>query len=405
MGRTTAGSLPAIRKHQGVGQYYVRLVRDGVAQTYYLGRLSDGLEAAQRRYEDLIENYLKRKKKIPAAGTATVARVIGDFLDYAENRYQKHGRSTGTYERFKRVLRPFLERYGEVKIADFGLDQLAEYRNELLSHRIRRGGKSVPLSRTTVNERIAQIKSVFARARQWGLVPKEVLWDLRDLQPLRNYESVARETAPVISAPAADVEKVIAELARTNPVVADMVRVHYLTGCRSSELCMMRPCDFRRDFDDGIWEYEPAESKTEHHGKVRVIPIGPKAQAVLIHYFDECDPEEFLFSPRKAVALANRLRAEKATTHKRYVRATKRATEPGSRYSHETYRRCVQRAAERVGVKITPHQLRHSAATEIDQKIGKEAAQTVLGHASLKTTDIYADYNRPLAHRAALERG
>ena len=128
MGRTTAGSLPAIRKHQGVGQYYVRLVRDGVAQTYYLGRLSDGLETAQRRYEDLIENYLKRKKKIPAAGTATVARVIGDFLDYAENRYQKHGRSTGTYERFKRVLRPFLERFGEVKIADFGLDQLAEYR-------------------------------------------------------------------------------------------------------------------------------------------------------------------------------------------------------------------------------------------------------------------------------------
>ena len=401
MGRRAADELPRMRQHIS-GNYYVKLWVHGKLKQIYLGK---NRAAAKKKFDELVVKSIEEANRLPDPDEATVADMIATFLDYAEERYQKHGRSTGTYERFRMVLEPVNERFGSKKISEFGIGDLIDYRNELLSLRIRRGGKSVPLSRTTVNERIAQIKSVFARARQWGLVPKEVLWDLRDLQPLRNYESVARETAPVTSAPAADVEKVIAELARTNPVVADMVRVHYLTGCRSSELCMMRPCDFCRDFDDGIWEYEPAESKTEHHGKVRVIPIGPKAQAVLIHYFDECDPEEFLFSPRKAVALANRLRAERATTHKRYVRATKRATEPGSRYSHETYRRCVQRAAERVGVKITPHQLRHSAATEIDQRIGKEAAQTVLGHASLKTTDIYADYNRPLAHRAALERG
>lgn len=401
MGRRAADELPRMRQHVS-GNYYVKLWVRGKLKQIYLGK---NRAAAKKKFDELVVKSIEEANRLPDPDEATVADMIATFLDYAEERYQKHGRSTGTYERFRMVLDPVNDRFGSKKISEFGIGDLIDYRNELLTQRITRGGKSVPLSRTTVNERIAQIKSVFARARQWGLVPKEVLWDLRDLQPLKNYESVARETPPVTSAPAADVEKVIAELARTNPVVADMVRVHYLTGCRSSELCQMRPCDFRRDFEDGIWEYEPAESKTEHHGKVRVIPIGPKAQKILIHYFDESGPEDFLFSPRKAVALANRLRAERAATRRRYVRATKRATEPGSRYSHETYRRCVQRAAERVGVKITPHQLRHSAATLIDQKIGKEAAQTVLGHSSLKTTDIYADYNRPLAHQTAKELG
>lgn len=401
MGRRAADELPRMRQHIS-GNYYVKLWVHGKLKQIYLGK---NRAEAKKKFDALVVKSIEEQNRLPDPDEATVADMIATFLDYAEERYRKHGRSTGTYERFRMVLDPVNDRFGSKKISEFGIGDLIDYRNELLTQRITRGGKSVPLSRTTVNDRIAQIKSVFARARQWGLVPKEVMWDLRDLAPLKNYESVARETPPVTSAPAADVEKVIAELARTNPVVADMVRVHYLTGCRSSELCQMRPCDFRRDFEDGIWEYEPEESKTEHHGKVRVIPVGPKAQQVLTHYFDECGETDYLFSPRKAVALANRIRAEKAKTHRRYVRATKRATAPGSRYSHETYRRCVQRAAERIGVKITPHQLRHSAATEIDQKIGKEAAQTVLGHASLKTTDIYADYNRPLAHRAALERG
>ena len=401
MGRRAADELPRMRQHIS-GNYYVKLWVRGKLKQIYLGK---NRAAAKKKFDELVVKSIEEANRLPDPDEATVADMIATFLDYAEERYRKHGRSTGTYERFRMVLEPINDRFGSKKISEFGIGDLIDYRNELLSQRIKRGGEQVPLSRTTVNARIAQIKSVFARARQWGLVPKEIVWDLRDLQPLKNYESVARETPPVTSAPAEDVEKVIAELKRTNPVVADMMQIHYLTGCRSSEICMMRPCDFRRDFDDGIWEYEPSESKTEHHGKGRIIPIGPKAQKVLSFYFDECDDEEYLFSPRKAVALANRLRAEKATTHKRYVRATKRAMAPGSHYSHETYRRCVQRAAARVGVKITPHQLRHSAATEIDQKIGKEAAQTVLGHASLKTTDIYADYNRPLAHRAALERG
>lgn len=406
MGRKAAGALPQIRKHSGLGRYYVRIPKEGGgAKQIYLGKISDGIGPAKAKYYELVQDLVENGP-VPAKKShgVTVETVCKRFLDHALTRYEKHGRSTGTYERYDMVLRPVKLLFGSMPVRRFGLEQMLELRNWWLTQRVRRAGKSVPLARATVNARMSQTAAVFARGRQWGLVPKEVLWDIRDLQPLREYESPARETAPVASAEEADIKKVIAELKKTNPTVADMVEVHWLTGCRSTELCLLRPADIEK-FKDGVWEYEPSESKTEHHHKGRVIPIGPKAQAVLKPYLDGLRKNQFVFSPKKAAEQAAAIRVENATTHKDYQKAEVRKRPPGERYTKDSYRRCVQRAAARVGVKITPHQLRHSAATRIDQGIGKEAAQTVLGHASLKTTDIYADYNRPLAHRAALEQG
>jgi len=407
MGRGSAGSLPQIRKHTARGYYYVRMpVEGGKSRQVWLGKISDGIAAAKKKYHKLIKNLIE-SGPAPAPSrlsSVTVEQVCERFTTHAELRYQKHGRSTGTAERYKMVLKPLKLMFGKMPVTKFGLKNLLALRNWWLSQRIQRGGESVPLSRTTVNDRMSQTVAVFARARQWGIVPKEVLWDLRDLQPLREYETAARETEPVRPAKEADIDAVIAELRKTNPVVADMMRVHALTGCRSSELCLMRPCDIEK-FKDGVWEYEPSESKTEHHQKGRIIPIGPKAQAILEPYLANLRQTDFVFSPKRAEAAACAIRVENAVTHKNYQRADVRKKPPGDRYSHDTYRRSVQRAAKRIGVKITPHQLRHSAATAIDQKIGKEAAKTVLGHSNLRTTDIYADYNRPLAHRAALELG
>jgi integrase len=44
-----------------------------------------------------------------------------------------------------------------------------------------------------------------------------------------------------------------------------------------------------------------------------------------------------------------------------------------------------------------PHQLRHAAATEIRRRFGIEAAQSVLGHSSLKMTELYAEKNADAA--------
>jgi integrase len=41
-----------------------------------------------------------------------------------------------------------------------------------------------------------------------------------------------------------------------------------------------------------------------------------------------------------------------------------------------------------------PHQLRHSAVTEIRKRFGIEASRVILGHEELRVTQIYADEDR-----------
>jgi integrase len=45
----------------------------------------------------------------------------------------------------------------------------------------------------------------------------------------------------------------------------------------------------------------------------------------------------------------------------------------------------------------SPNQLRHSAATRIRKEFGLEAAQVVLGHGEMNTTEIYAEQDETLA--------
>lgn len=64
----------------------------------------------------------------------------------------------------------------------------------------------------------------------------------------------------------------------------------------------------------------------------------------------------------------------------------------GSAESREAYVWAVARVANKVGVlHWTPNQLRHTAGTEVRAEFGLEAAQTILGHATAKMTEHYAE--------------
>ena len=81
--------------------------------------------------------------------------------------------------------------------------------------------------------------------------------------------------------------------------VAAMVRLQMLTGCRTGEILVMRGCDLTPG--ESIWEYRPSAHKNAWRGHQRVIPLGPRAQAV-VREFLKPDPESYLFSPRDVVA-------------------------------------------------------------------------------------------------------
>ncbi len=98
---------------------------------------------------------------------------------------------------------------------------------------------------------------------------------------LRRGRTEARETVPILPVKDSTVD---ATLPHMPTVVADMVRLQRLTGCRPAEVCTLRPCDLDRSGE--VWTYKPDSHKTEHYGPDRTIFIGPQAQEILLRYSD-----------------------------------------------------------------------------------------------------------------------
>jgi integrase len=233
------------------------------------------------------------------------------------------------------------------------------------------------------------------------------------------------------------VERTIEEL---TPSLAAMVRVQMLTGMRPGEITSMRACDL--SMSGPIWEYTLEVHKTEHHDGLmpRIIMIGPQAQE-FIRPFLRLNVSGYLFSPKQSEAERNaERRAERKTplwpSHIRHQESTKRKRPgrkmAGARWHPNAYRKAVAHACdaafphpELAGIpksKLTeaqraeletwrrarrwhPNQLRHTAATKIRRRYGAEAAQSVLGHAELSTTEIYAEKSLEVARQIMREIG
>lgn len=78
----------------------------------------------------------------------------------------------------------------------------------------------------------------------------------------------------------------------------------------------------------------------------------------------------------------------------------------GERYSTDSYRRAITRACEAAGVPAWgPNQLRHTAATEIAERLTLDSARVVLGHHDIKTTMRYAKPREKKAIKAVKRIG
>lgn len=169
---------------------------------------------------------------------------------------------------------------------------------------------------------------------------------------------------------------------------------------RPGEVCAMRPRDI--DTNGEVWVYQPAEHKSEHHGHIRRVYLGPKAQAALESFLTR-KPEAHLFDPREA--MAERFAA--CPTHRSGPNLDRRtARKVRDHYDTGTYRRAIKRACREMGVpEWSPGQLRHNCATELRARFGIEAARLVLGHTKIETTEIYAERDDQIGHRIMKEIG
>jgi len=400
---------PAYCFHKTSGQAYVKL--DG--RVIYLGK-HDSPESRERYYRLLLERFNPASAPSPneAKSSPLVVELCADYLAWAKTYYVQDGRPTVQVGRIKAVVDVLEKSHGSTLASEFGPLTLKAMQRQFVT-----AGRS----RGYVNRFVAEVKRMFRWATSEERLEPQVFQALLCVSGLRKGRTAAKELPPV--RPVTD-EMIEATLPPLPTIVADMVRLQRLIGCRPGELCQLRPRAVDRS--GAVWVYRPASHKTEHHEKGRFVPIGPRGQAILAAYLNR-EPEAFCFAPSESEVLRRRVQRQARQSKVQPSQVDRRKPGPRARpprpcYDHNSYCRAIARGvakANRQRVKEAakrgeqpnllarwkPNQLRHSPATEIRAKFGLEASQVVLGHSKADVTQVYAERDLTLALKVAQEIG
>jgi len=370
-------NLPGYLKHKPSGQAYCLIN----GKFIYLGKY--GSKASRQQYEEVIAEYLANGKKLPPTRSQNEITCLEFAIAYLEYAKEYYADDPGMYNHSENAMKPFVKHYGNQSISKFSPRSLKFLRDKWIE---------ADHSLTTIRKREGQLKNAFRWGLENELVSTEVVHAICLVRSLKEGRSRAR--APEEVQPVAD-EIVQQTLPHCPPIVADMIQVQRLCGFRPQDVINLRGCDIDRSKTP--WKYSPYTHKTKRRGKSRDLAIGPKARAILSPYIIENaeTPETFLFSPADSVKLFH---AEQRQNRKSKVQPSQRnrrkaipKRKPKDQYTTCSYNRAIRRACEKAGIEPwTPNQLRHSAAEEVRDKYSLDHAQAVMGHASAKTTEIYA---------------
>lgn len=333
-----------------------------------------GSEEGVAKYHRLIGEWNARGRKgIPGrkekSSIPTIAALVRRYDGEVASRFMKRGQSTSYGRGIRRALKRLTTLYGSLPADQFGLDEYLTVRG--LWAAMTEDG--VPLfSKQTISVYSRSIVKMFA----WGVSRKLVPWSdwmgqgvLKEVQPRSGRKNRKITPAPV--------DAVTAILGEVRPVIAAMIRLQLATAMRPCEVCAMRPVDLDRSSKVWVYTVQPEWNKTEHLEIVRKVPIGPKAQEILKPWLEGCPENLEVFRRRCG-----------------------KKHDPDSHYG-----KVIKFACDKLGVKMTANQLRHSRLTEIRRSHGLEGAAAVAGHSDVETTKIYAEKDWDLAAKVAEATG
>jgi len=391
--------LPSYRLHKASGQAVVTLG----GRDIYLG--FHNTEESRDRYKLVIQEWLASQKRLPPSGPTgsraerpldiTLNEIFLPYWEHVQQYYRKNGKPTSEIGNIRATLAPLLKVYGKYPARDFGPLSLKAYRQQLVEE---------GFTRQVINKKLPRVKQFFKWAVANELIHPQIYQALQAVPGLKRGRTAAPESKPIKPVP---MELVEATLKHVNRFVAAMIRLQLYTGMRPAEVTIMRPCDIERSKE--IWRYRPFTHKTEHHGKERLIFLGPRAQSVLIPFLS-IEPTEFLFSPAKVKREMYEQRKANAITRRYtpYKRKRKPRKQPGDQYTTASYEKSIHRGTDKAfpppeglceeelkawqkRYRWTPNRLRHTAATFLRKEFGLDAARVILGHSSPTVTEVYAE--------------
>ena len=399
--------VPAYLLHKPTGKARVRLNSGSRYRDVYLGEY--GSPQSYEEYRRVVADHLgdNSQNQVGTEPTSssdpndwTVAELAVKYDDFASTHYVKNGEPTD--DRYRAAIGPLATMFRQhscqgvrpeeaegpprVHHPAGGICERPDF--DVLGNLTTSGE---PLGRGYVNNLMKSVIRMFKWAVTEEKVPPSVPASLAALSGLRKgRDPRVREPEPIKPVPEEHFKPVVDA---SSPQIATMLQVQRLAGMRPDEVTIIRPCDIDRDGD--VWVYRPDSHKLEWLDQEKEILLGPQAQGLLTPWLDGRKPTQYLFSPREAAeANARQLEKRRKEPSSKKVRLSKKRP-PREHYDDRGYRQAVIRACDRAGVpQWSPGRLRHSAGTDIRRRYGAEAAQLVLGHRNLSTTEIYAEKNR-----------
>lgn len=215
-------------------------------------------------------------------------------------------------------------------------------------------------ARTTIARRSSSLRGWFALLVRRGVIASDPAALLVAPRTGRHLPRVLRtdEVERLLSAPDPSTPVGLRDLA--------LLELLYASGARVAEACRLDLADL-----------DLAQGQAHLTGKgerSRIVPLGMPARRALERYLDQARPRLVVVDSPAAVLLGAR----------------------GGRLGTRDARTAVERAARAAGIgRVTPHTLRHSAATHLlEGGADLRIVQELLGHASLTTTQRYTHLSR-----------
>jgi integrase len=357
-------------------------------KTIYLGK--HGSPESLAAYGQFIAQLPKPEEQgappEPAPGAVLmVGEIVLHYQTHAA-RYYVHGDGTptGEHETIRAAIRPLVKSFADLPAREFGPKKFKALQQTMVG---------MGWSRRYVNKATGIVKRCFTWCASEELIEASVAVALKTVGGLKKGRTPAREK-PAIG-PVAD-ETVDATLPHVSDLAADVIRVMRLTGARPAEVTGMVATGLDRSNPD-CWQYRPADHKTAHHDKSRVIFIGPRAQEVILPRLMKAGDEGPIFPiTRTSLWCAVTRGCKSAFPHPTLSAIPREELTPAQKAELKTWHKAHH---------WHPNQLRHTAATEFRSKFGLEAAQVLLGHSKADTTQVYAERDLKKAADVARQVG
>ncbi|MER6327607.1 tyrosine-type recombinase/integrase [Streptomyces coelicoflavus] len=237
-------------------------------------------------------------------------------------------------------------------VAELKRRHVERYRQWLLERPAARGG---PLHRHTVRDRLSKLRGFLRRLDEWDAAdrpPRQLIFD--------SDFPIADEPLPRFLDDAAAAKLLAAARQDPDPFARLAIEILARTGMRRSEMLGLT-VDAVVQIGSAYWLRVPV-------GKMhtdRYVPLHPQLKTLLDDWLlhrPESLRSNLLFTDRGRPVNASRIEA------------------------------AVRKAAQQAGLgRVTPHQLRHTLATQaINRGMSLEAIAALLGHRSLSMTRVYA---------------